>query len=255
MDPLDAHGANDAPRHVAFDGAFNFRDLGGYPTLDGRVTRWRRLYRSDSLAHLSERDEARFRALAITTVIDLRSPSEIAHGGVGRHGAGAGRLINTAVNDWPDSSGESPPAPVISDLTVRYLQYLDEGGPAFATALRSMTHSENFPIVFNCFWGKDRSGVLAAIALSCLDVEPAVIASDYALSSRATPRLIERLRHDPVYRDTLDRTPAALLASDTETMARFIRDAEEKFGGLRAWALSAGLTASELDSLREELLA
>ena len=252
MDPLNA---NDALRHIAFDGAYNFRDLGGYPTLDGHATRWRRLYRSDSLAHLSEVDEARFLELAITTVIDLRSPSEIAHGGVARRGTGASRLLNAAVNDWPDSPGEATPASVLSDLSQRYLQYLEEGGPAFVSAVRAMSHAENLPIVFNCFWGKDRSGVLAAITLSCLDVEPSAIAQDYALSSRATPHLIERLRLDPVYRDTLDRTPPALLASDFETMERFIDDAEKKFGGLRAWALSAGLLTSELAALREELVA
>ncbi|MDA4133554.1 MAG: tyrosine-protein phosphatase, partial [Thaumarchaeota archaeon] len=37
-------------------GAYNFRDLGGYPTVDGRVTRWGQLFRSDTLNELTEAD-------------------------------------------------------------------------------------------------------------------------------------------------------------------------------------------------------
>ncbi|MGW1882636.1 tyrosine-protein phosphatase [Streptomyces sp. NPDC001970] len=69
-------------RHIPFDRLHNFRDLGGYRTEDGRhLVRWGRLYRSDSLGGLGpaqgEPDRARFEALGIRTVIDLRYPWEI----------------------------------------------------------------------------------------------------------------------------------------------------------------------------------
>src|ERR1019366_10397157 len=55
---------------------FNFRDLGGYPTFDGRTTRWRRLFRADGLSRLTEADMAIFRDLGVVTVIDLRTVLE-----------------------------------------------------------------------------------------------------------------------------------------------------------------------------------
>ena len=43
-------------KHIYLQGAHNVRDLGGYPTTDGRATRWGMLYRSDALNELTEND-------------------------------------------------------------------------------------------------------------------------------------------------------------------------------------------------------
>src|SRR5262245_54031935 len=60
-------------RHLALDGCFNFRDLGGYATSDGRVTRWRRLFRADGPHALTEADAAVVAELDLTTILDLRT--------------------------------------------------------------------------------------------------------------------------------------------------------------------------------------
>ena len=43
-------------RIVKLEGCLNFRDLGGYPTGDGRALRWRRVFRSDALHRLTPSD-------------------------------------------------------------------------------------------------------------------------------------------------------------------------------------------------------
>ena len=43
-------------RHFNLAGASNFRDLGGYPAREGRTVRWRRIFRSNHLGHLTEAD-------------------------------------------------------------------------------------------------------------------------------------------------------------------------------------------------------
>src|ERR1035441_6801299 len=42
-------------RLVPLEGAFNFRDLGGYAGAGGRATRWGRLFRSDTLHELDRK--------------------------------------------------------------------------------------------------------------------------------------------------------------------------------------------------------
>ncbi len=64
-------------------GAYTFRDLGGYPTNDGRVTRWDKLFRSDTLHELTEEDLKVLRDIGLATIIDLRMPSEIERNGRG----------------------------------------------------------------------------------------------------------------------------------------------------------------------------
>ena len=55
----------------------NFRDLGGYPTSDGRTTKWRTLFRADGLYRLTSGDVALLEPLGLRTVIDLRSAAEL----------------------------------------------------------------------------------------------------------------------------------------------------------------------------------
>lgn len=64
-------------RHLPFDRLHNMRDVGGYVGIDGRVVKWSRLYRADSLGKLQDEDLRRFEALGVRTVVDLRYPWEI----------------------------------------------------------------------------------------------------------------------------------------------------------------------------------
>ena len=79
-------------RLVPLSGAFNFRDLGGYPTADGRVTRWGTLFRSDTLHELTVADVDLLRSLGLATIIDLRTSRELERTGRGPLGPRAGRL-------------------------------------------------------------------------------------------------------------------------------------------------------------------
>src|SRR4051794_11700936 len=63
-------------RLIPLDNVHNSRDLGGYETADGRHTRWRTLFRADSLSHLAGDDLDAVRALGLHTVIDLRLTEE-----------------------------------------------------------------------------------------------------------------------------------------------------------------------------------
>jgi len=62
--------ADAAARFVELDGCFNVRDLGGYPTADGRVVRRGQIYRADALHRLTAAGRAGLAALGINTVID-----------------------------------------------------------------------------------------------------------------------------------------------------------------------------------------
>ena len=74
----------DMERTISLEGCFNFRDLGGYPTSDGSIVRWRHLYRSDGLQHLTDGDVAVLcDELSLGEIIDLRSSNELRADGRG----------------------------------------------------------------------------------------------------------------------------------------------------------------------------
>jgi hypothetical protein len=65
------------PRHpIMLEGVFNFRDLGGYKTVDGRCIQWGKLYRSGTLSDLTPRDWQRFEQIGVKLICDLRTYRE-----------------------------------------------------------------------------------------------------------------------------------------------------------------------------------
>jgi protein-tyrosine phosphatase len=63
-------------RLIALEGGRNFRDLGGYPTVDGRRVRWGLMFRSGSLSGLTEADWDSLTRRGIRTICDLRTHKE-----------------------------------------------------------------------------------------------------------------------------------------------------------------------------------
>ena len=64
-------------RNLTLDGVFNFRDLGGYPTADGRTVRWRTIFRADGLGRLTAEDLEVLRPIGLRAVVDLRTEHEL----------------------------------------------------------------------------------------------------------------------------------------------------------------------------------
>jgi protein-tyrosine phosphatase len=259
-------------RLVTLAGASNFRDLGGYPTTDGRRTRWGRLYRSDALHLLTPADVITLRGLGLRTVIDLRAAAEAARLGRGllggepiryrnvpmsgeAPGLAEGPLPEPSRDPSPEPSRDPSPSPDSDpDPVERYLAYLDVAGPAIVAVVEEIVTEDRLPLVFHCFFGKDRSGVLTALLLSWLGVERSVIAEDFARSTEPMSRLLARLAEDPVYAETIGQTPPQLLRSDGEDMVSFLTALDVRHGGPLAWFLSVGGRNEQIERVTELLL-
>ncbi|MFZ1862762.1 MAG: tyrosine-protein phosphatase [Polyangiales bacterium] len=177
-------------RHVALEGQPNFRDLGGYQAADGRRVRWGAIYRSGELSQLTKEDVGKLAALGIKTVVDLRSPQEVAARGEGRLPPGA------TVQPMPIASSD-----VFSKLIPMFLKgdfsqvppnllervnrlLVSEFAEQYAGLLRVLFDRASRPLVFHCTQGKDRAGFGAAIVLSALGVPWETVVEDYLLSNQ-----------------------------------------------------------------------
>lgn len=230
---------------------FNFRDVGGYLGLDGRAVRWNRLYRSDSLHRLDETDREAFAALGLRTVIDLRRPREVSRDGrVPDFADLAYRHIHLEHRPWEEVPYDERLG-LARYLADRYLDLAETGAAGIATALGLIADTDAAPVVVHCVAGKDRTGVVCALALSLLGVPDVDIAADYALSSAASDRFAAWLRER---RPNAAPLPAHYLASPAEAMLLFLRELRERYGSAEAYALTAGLTADHVTALRTHLL-
>ncbi|MER7820445.1 tyrosine-protein phosphatase [Streptomyces sp. NPDC096153] len=238
-------------RHIPFERLHNFRDLGGYPTEDGRSVRWGRLYRSDSLAELSGDDWERFLGLGIGTVVDLRYPWEIeARGRVPEDASFA--YHNLSIEHRPyDQPSLGPEVEVGPFLAERYLEVADDGVAELRQALGVIAAADG-PVVFHCASGKDRTGLLAALVLLLLGVSEADAVEDFALTELATGRLLADWRaahgdREPTW-PGYGRAPA-------EVMTLFLAALARRHGSVRDYAANAlGVDEALTEALRERLL-
>ncbi len=229
--------------------AFNFRDLGGLPTADGRTVRAGRVFRSNCLVDLGAGDlEALRSQLRIATVIDLRGPAEAE-----REGPTAVDALALRVERLPLIDEKVTGPGDITDLLTRYETYLKGAGASVVRALEVIADEGNHPVVFHCTTGKDRTGVVAAILLGCLGVAPEVIAADYGVSAGDPSALLAFIQRRKGF-EALTDVNHPLLEADPKTMLRLLENLETRHGGAAAWALSAGLAPETLDRLRTTLL-
>jgi len=240
-------------RRVDLEGLHNFRDLGGYPTADGRRVRWGRVFRSDALHRMTEADVARVRALGIVSVIDLRAPDEVAHVGTGRIDELGARYRNLPTR--PAVLGADAPEGNVVSAPERYLGYLHEGPAAFAGVVETLADPADAPAVFFCNAGKDRTGVTAAMVLGLLDVPASVIADDYALTQDALDAIHAASRRDyPVDVKAWRNLSPDMRFAHAETMLEFLGLVETRLGGWEAYLAPLRVGPDTVAAVRESLL-
>jgi protein tyrosine/serine phosphatase len=241
-----------AERAVSFTNVFNFRDLGGYRTTDGRTTRWQRLFRSDDLSRLGDDDRERFESLGIRTVVDLRRPHEIdADGRIPQLHDFSYHHIHLVHPQWPRATfadtGERA-----SYVLERYREMSIEAGDGIGQALRLIADAEAAPLVFHCIAGKDRTGVVSALTLSLLGVPDDDIADDYELSEEAEPKVWAYLaRNRP---DMQGRVSQHITVNPRQGMLDFLADLRARHGSVAGYAAHVGVTLDHVSALRTHLL-
>lgn len=179
-------------RLISFSGAKNFRDLGGYQTVDGRTVRWGVLYRSDSLHKLNAADLRRLSALSIHRVIDLRSQMESQREPDRLPREWTGRLVEIPILDSTTQATQESRKEFLRSLKhIDPIQYMSQMNIELATKftpqikqfISEILSANGRPVLFHCAAGKDRTGFAAAILLRALGVPQEVVLQDYQLTN------------------------------------------------------------------------
>lgn len=179
-------------RRIPMDGPQNFQDLGGYAAREGRMVVWNRLYRADGLSGLTEADAARFKAMNVRTVVDLRSLSE-QRAMPDKLPEGIRLCACPMMREdlaTPDRAAEA----FARSLTCGYMKMIGEDAALAGQAARAVMEGlTRGAVVFHCTAGKDRTGVLAAILLLLLGVAEEDIIADYQVSFTYNRRGVNQL--------------------------------------------------------------
>lgn len=245
---------------IELDGALNLRDLGGWRA-DGGTIAAGRLFRSDRLSELTDGDHARFDALGVRTVIDLRhgheideSPSRLWPGVVHhRNIPMTGDSVQPRTFLEMAFSGEMDG---ISDSTVgeTYISMLTRHASDFGEAINLAVAEA--PSLFHCTAGKDRTGLFAMLVLRSLGVDEEDVLRDFTLSNeyRAEAR-IEQLGPTFAERglDIEQFRPA--LSAPRSAMEMAMRWLDDTHAGPQRYLLTAaGMSDDDLTALRTLLV-
>jgi protein-tyrosine phosphatase len=247
--------ATTAPRLIELDAVHNFRDLGGYATADGRVTKWRTLYRADGLYRATPADVAVIESLGLRTVIDLRTEGELTDRGSYRPHTAAD-FHHVPVLDLTWSAADHPEYEHdVEFLVWAYREMLRLGSPRIADTFHLLAAPTALPAVFHCAAGKDRTGLVAALLLGSLGVIDEHICADYELTQAGMARMrVWAQHHFPTMFSAMADVPSAMLAALPEAIQVVLDDVRASHGSVRHFVESLGVDSGEIDHLAECLL-
>ncbi len=259
----DCKGVNAAERKVPMEGAINFRDLGGYKTTDGHHVKWGKIFRSNKLNTITNKDQALLKQIGIKLVCDFRVPGEgakepdilPADGSIEHlplpitHGEfdtiAATEKIQKGDTDWLTDAF----------MIEGYKKNIDDFAATWGEVFHRLAEPENHPLVFHCNAGKDRAGTCAALILLALGVPEKTIIYDYTLSNVFLARWVEAI-HDIIREAGIDpQILSPFLVVKAEYIVALLNHIRETYGSASHYLKTrANVSNITLDRLRNELL-
>jgi protein-tyrosine phosphatase len=215
-------------RYLRWNACYNARDLGGLTTVDGARTRRGALVRADSVGRLTEQGRAALEEYGIRTIIDLRFGVEVRddpspfldHVRIASHNLPLNPNDVAVTRSLAAQRDSGVPYPATVNIA-----YLATHQAQIAAIMRAIAEAPEGGILFHCHAGRDRTGLIAALLLALVGVPATAITADYALSFSTVA-------------ETMDATLAYL---------------ESAYDGAAAYLLAAGVTADEIDRIRQRL--
>lgn len=253
---------------LALEGASNFRDFGGYATIDGFRVRRGVLFRSNKLSMLTEADHRRLDEAGIRTIFDLRLEDERTRDPT------AWSHPELVIETYPprkkrrlvDMAREYPATPegAVQLMHEFYAKMPHSMTHMFSSIIRRLA-AGGAPCVIHCSAGKDRTGVAVATVLAALGVGREAIVTDYVVTREVWKPEADMARPTNAAGDTGNivevrgRYPpearAAMVDAAPSYIAAALDSAEERYGSIERYLAEALELEPEIFvALRKNLL-
>lgn len=234
----------DQSRHIKLEGTNNLRDLGGYPTKDGKITKWGKYFRSDSLHNLSPVHQQHLYEKGIRSVVDLRFSDE---GKYQNFEQLPFAYMNVSLLD-PATAKTTVP----KTLVEMYCNMLVTSKQQIYQIMKHFADSGDDAVLFHCKVGKDRTGLIAAFLLDIAGVPRDVIVEDYALTSVYLPITEEAIKQRPAHFTVEQYTK--MLQCEPEYMHEFLKYLDNHHGNAEGYLKEIGMTEQEIETLRDHFV-
>ncbi len=229
-------------------GAKNVRELGGYRTQSGAITKTHSLLRADALHNLTDEECRILYDYGVRCVIDLRSSDERAKA--------ADRLpvlypdieyLPVALQDpvrIRRYEAEFPPS-----MWELYCWFLDDSAKEFKTVFETIIRHPNDCVLFHCSGGKDRTGMVAMLLHKLAGVDDETIIADYALTESLMTEVFVVQTAEMQARGLV--VPPYIMQSPPENMVKALAYLKAQYGTAEDYLLSIGLSKEQIGLLKK----
>ncbi len=242
-------------RVLAWEGCVNVRDVGGLPLEDGGETAYGVFVRADNVRGLTEAGWRALAAYGVSRIVDLRWSEEldedpprdleleVVH--VPLFGAVRAGDFSAKYDAYLDASDDA-----VDYYRWSYLQFLDEFQENFGAAVSALAHADGTAVV-HCAGGKDRTGLVAALALRIAGVSPDAVADDWSISETSWAEWSLSWIADAA--DAVERNRRRFFSVAPRQAMMEVLAEIDRGGGARAYLGAAGAPEADLDRLRARL--
>lgn len=236
-------------RNLDWEGIYNARDLGGFPTVEGGITRRGAVVRSDSPDQLTSSGWSALQSHGVRTVVDLRGREERERRGYDLPEGIAG--VQVALEEDLDEDPEFRHWATTGLLAtpLYYQTFLERWPERCAAVVAAVAEADDGGVLVHCQMGRDRTGIAAILLLGLVGVSAEEVAADHVLSQSRLRKYGGMLGYED---DSL--WVEALLYGQKTTAHEAVAELAGSLD-VGSYLRAAGLGEATLSGLRSRLLA
>jgi protein-tyrosine phosphatase len=241
----------------------NVRDLGGYAAMDGKITGYGKFLRAECPIGISGKDLDFFRNYGITLSVDLRGNEEVTTSPSDLNGVEGfayihcpTSVVQPVLHSDQDRDAQTPFHPPEGDFDLGDT-YIDivETSKGWSKRVFEICAEWDGGILYHCFIGKDRAGIITALLLGICGVSETDIMMDYSASmsclrpkyNKMNPDFLPKKRGRPNF-------SWGFFGSVPESMETLLCHFNEEYGGIQGYLKNCGVTEDTICKLRQKLL-
>ncbi len=238
---------------IKLDGSKNLRHVGGMVRKNNKPVSSGVFFRSGDLRHLTKSSLIKLtQNYKIKTILDLRRPPdakttpEYLRNGkacayenidlIGMNNQTLSKSIVESITD-PDMDEE------LKNICIMYISWIENRKTQLKEIFDLLSNKNSHPILFHCAAGKDRTGVVAALLLSLVDIDINTIVDDYAISAEY---LFENPLEDSPFETWQEYQK---IASPPMAMIKTLTFVNNKYGSVPQYLKSIGISDDQIASI------